>query len=70
MTDVNIPMASVHAETLRLNEGGQYALNVWVKPDALLGVIEGALVVHTTDPDQATIEIPVFALVQKGDPGE
>ena len=46
-------------------EGKEYVLTATLKPDAPLGNIKGEMVVHTNDPHQAQVKIPIYAYVEK-----
>lgn len=46
-------------------EGREYMLTATLKRDAPLGNIKGDITVHTSDPDQPVIKIPVYAYVEK-----
>ena len=46
-------------------EGKEYILTATLKPDAPLGNIKGDITIHTNDPDQPDIKIPVYAYVEQ-----
>jgi hypothetical protein len=44
--------------------GKEYILTATLKPDAPLGNIKGEITIHTNDPDQPHIKVPVYAYVE------
>jgi hypothetical protein len=46
-------------------EGMEYVLTATLKPEAPVGNIKGDVVVHTNDPDQPEVKIPVYAYVEE-----
>jgi len=47
-------------------EGKEYILTAALKPDAPAGNIKGEVVIHTNDPDQPVLKLPVYAYVEEG----
>ena len=47
-------------------EGKEYVLTAKLKPDAPAGNIKGEVVIHTNDPDQPLLRLPVYAYVKEG----
>jgi len=45
-------------------EGKEYSLTATLKPDAPAGNIKGEVTIHTNDPDQPEIRVPVYAYVE------
>lgn len=45
-------------------EGKEYTLTATLKPDAPVGNIKGEVTIHTNDPDQPEIKVPVYAYVE------
>ena len=61
---IDNPLDCVTVEVKPKTEGKEYVLTATLKPDAPLGNIKGDITVHTNDPDQPEIKIPVYAYVE------
>jgi hypothetical protein len=61
---IDNPLNCVTVEVKPRTEGKEYVLTATLKPDAPLGNIKDQVIVHTNDPDQPEIKIPVYAYVE------
>lgn len=62
---IDDPLDCVTVDVKPKTEGKEYILTATLKPDAPLGNIKGDITVHTNDPDQPEIKVPVYAYVEK-----
>ena len=62
---IDNPLNCVTVDVKPKTEGKEYILTATLKPDAPLGNIKGDITVHTNDPDQPEIKVPVYAYVEK-----
>ena len=62
---IDNPLDCVTVEVKPKTEGKEYVLTATLKPDAPLGNIKGDITIHTNDPDQPEIKIPVYAYVEQ-----
>ncbi len=46
-------------------EGKEYTITATLKPDAPLGNVKGEVTIHTNEPDQPEIKVPVYAYVEE-----
>lgn len=65
ITRIDNPLDCVTVESKPKTEGKEYVLTATLKPTAPLGNIKGEVTVHTNDPDQSTLKIPVYAYVEQ-----
>ena len=61
---IDNPLSYVSVDAKPKTEGKEYVLTATLKPDAPLGNIKGDITIHTNDPDQPEIKIPVYAYVE------
>jgi hypothetical protein len=64
ITKIDNPLSYVSVDVKPKTEGKEYVLTATLKPDAPLGNIKGDITIHTNDPDQPEIKIPVYAYVE------
>jgi len=55
----------VSVEVAPKTEGKEYVFTATLKPDAPLGNIKGEVTIHTNDPDQPEIKVPVYAYIEQ-----
>jgi hypothetical protein len=65
ITKIDNPLSYVSVDVKPKTEGKEYVLTATLKPDAPLGNIKGDITIHTNDPDQPEIKIPVYAYVEQ-----
>ena len=62
---VDNPFDFISIETRPKVEGKEYVLTAAIKETAPVGSIKGDVVIHTNNPDQPTIKVPLYALVEQ-----
>ncbi len=62
---VQSPYSFLSIDIVPKRKGKEYVLTATLKPDAPLGSIKTNIIVHTNDPDQPEIKIPVYAYVEE-----
>lgn len=65
ITKIDCPINCVSVVLRQAQDGQGYVLTATLKPDAPLGNIKGDVTIHTNDPDQPTLVIPVYAYVEQ-----
>ncbi len=65
ITKIDNPLDCVSIESKPKTEGKEYTLTATLKPTAPLGNIKGEITIHTNDPDQPTLKLPVYAYVEQ-----
>lgn len=65
VANVDSPLSYLTVDVKPRTEGKEYVLTATIKSDAPVGSIKGDVVVHTNDPDQPEIKIPVYAYVEE-----
>ena len=62
---VDNPLEYVSVKLTPKTEGKEYSLTATLKNDAPTGYIKGDIVIHTNNPDQPEIKVPVLGLVEE-----
>jgi hypothetical protein len=60
------PLPFISTNLTQIKEGKEYELMATLEKNTPAGVIKGTITIYTNDLDQPEIEIPVYALVEKG----
>ncbi|MHB9038245.1 MAG: DUF1573 domain-containing protein [Armatimonadota bacterium] len=61
---IDCPLSYVSVDISPKTDGKEYLLTATLKPDAPIGNIKGDVTIHTNNPDQPTIKVPVFGFVE------
>ena len=61
---IDCPLRYVSVNVAPKTEGKEYVVTATLNPDAPLGTIKGEVTIHTNNPDQPEIKVPVYAYVE------
>jgi hypothetical protein len=61
---IDSPLTCISVEVTPKTEGKEYTLTATLKETAPLGLIKGEVVIHTNNPDQPEIKVPVYGYVE------
>lgn len=65
ISKIDNPLDHLTVDVVPKVDGKEYVLTATLKADTPVGNVKGDIVVHTSDPDQPEIKIPVFAYVEE-----
>lgn len=61
---IDSPLSFLSVEVAPRVDGKAYTLTAKLKPDAPVGNIKGDVIIHTDNPDQPVIKVPVYAYIE------
>jgi hypothetical protein len=62
---IDNPLTYLSIDLTSKTDGKEYILTATFKPDAPTGNIKSEIIIHTNNPDQPEIKVPVYALVEE-----